>query len=227
VLDHAGVALRLDSPTPYQVVQRTPKNTAGVRVRGRLGERAKDVKEIEFRLSSESTSDPWRPLAGDIKDGRFEATLEVPAGGWYSLAVRASAKGKPVAESSVDRLGVGEIFVVAGQSNAANHGAEKQSTKTKRVSAFDGHEWQLANDPQPGASGTGGSFLPPFGDAIATQFGVPVGFIVCGVGEMSVREWLPKGATFPTAPTLARHVRKLTDGAWASQGDLYVTFETA
>jgi hypothetical protein len=49
----------------------------------------------------------------------------VPAGGWYTLGVRATVTGRLVAEVLVERVGVGEVFVVAGQSNAANHGAEK------------------------------------------------------------------------------------------------------
>jgi hypothetical protein len=92
------------------------------------------------------------------------------------------------------------------------------------VAAFDGDRWQLANDPQPGATGTGGSFLPPFGDAVAEKFGVPVGFVACGVGATSVREWLPEGATFPNPPTLEDHVRKLADGRWESTGNLYTSF---
>lgn len=74
-------------------------------------------------------------------------------------------------------------------------------TKTNRVAVFDGTRCRLANDPQPGASGNGGSFLPPFGDAIVKKFDVPVGLVSCGVGATSVREWLPKGATFPNPPT--------------------------
>ncbi|MSU49357.1 MAG: hypothetical protein EXS37_09775 [Opitutus sp.] len=46
----------------------------------------------------------------------------------------------------------------------------------------DGKTWQLANDPQPGASGTRGSFMPPLGDLLVARFDVPVGFIACGVG---------------------------------------------
>lgn len=223
VLDHAGVGLRIDSPQPYQVVQRNAKNVGTVRVRGKFAESAKAADGLEYRIGSEAHPGDWRKLDATIKGGVFDATVEVTAGGWYTLAVRATVKGKPVTEANVERVGVGEVFVVAGQSNSANHGAEKQVTKTKRVSAFDGTDWQLADDPQPGASGTSGSFLPPFGDAIAEKFGVPVVLVACGVGATSVREWLPKGATFPNPPNIEANVKKAGD-TWESKGDIYVTF---
>jgi TolB protein len=223
VLDHAGVGLWLDSPRPYQVVQRGAKNVGTVRVQGRLGEPAKAADGLEYRIGSESHPGEWRKLDATFKGVGFDATVDVPAGGWYTLGVRATVKGMPVAEAKVERVGVGEVFVVAGQSNAANHGAEKQATRTKRVSAFDGTDWQLADDPQPGASGTGGSFLPPFGDAMAEKFGVPVGLVACGVGATSVREWLPKGASFPNPPTIETNVKKSGD-AWESKGDIYAAF---
>jgi hypothetical protein len=220
----SGAGLVLESPQDYQVVQRNAKNVGTVRVRGKLGEAAKKADALEYRLGTDGKPGEWRKLDAAITDGKFDATIEAAAGGWYRLEVRAIANGKPVASATVDHVGLGEVFVVAGQSNSANHGAEKQSTKTKRVAAFDGTKWQLANDPQPGASGTGGSFLPPFGDAIAEKFGVPVGLVACGVGATSVREWLPKGSTFPNPPTLEGHVRKLADGNWESKGDLYASF---
>jgi hypothetical protein len=219
VLANAGLGLVLDSPQDYQVVQRDAKNYGTVRVRGKLGEAARTADAVEYRLGSGR----WRKLDAKINDARFEATLEAAAGGWYRLEVRATAKGKAVAEAAVERVGVGEVFVVAGQSNSANHGAERQVTRTGRVAVFDGTRWQPANDPQPGASGTGGSFLPPFGDAIAQKFGVPVGIVACGVGATSVREWLPEGATFPNPPTIEARVRKRA-GGWESKGDLYAAF---
>ena len=223
VIANAGVGVVLDSPQDYQVAQRDAKNVGTLRVRGKLGEAARKADALEYRVGTEGKPGEWRRLDAGVKDGRFEATVEVAAGGWYRLDVRAAAGGKAVAQATVERVGVGEVFVVAGQSNSANHGAEKQITKTGRVAAFDGTRWQPANDPQPGASGTGGSFLPPFGDAIAEKFGVPVGLVACGVGATSVREWLPKGATFPNPPTLEGHVRKLAEGRWESKGDLYAS----
>jgi hypothetical protein len=71
------------------------------------------------------------------------------------------------------------------------------------------------------ARATSASFMPPFGDAIAQRFDVPVGFIACGIGATSVREWLPKGTTFPNPPTLLGHVRQLRDGAWECNGQAF------
>src|SRR6185295_1927041 len=130
---------------------------------------------------------------------------------------------KVLAESAIEQVGVGEVFVIAGQSNSANHGAEKQNTRTGLVAAFDGQRWRPADDPQPGASGSGGSFIPPFGDAMAERFHVPIGIVACGVGATSVREWLPKGARFPTPPTLTGNVEQIPGGAWESKGLIFAT----
>jgi hypothetical protein len=86
------------------------------------------------------------------------------------------------------------------------------------VTTFDGTRWRPALDPQPGASGGGGSFLPPFGDALSKRLGVPVGLAACGIGATSVREWLPKGSRFPNPPTLTHRVRRLDSGEWESDG---------
>jgi hypothetical protein len=220
----AGVGVALDSPQDYQVVQRNGRSVGTFRVRGKLGGVARTADALEYRVGTEGRPGKWRKLDADVRGGRFEAAVEAAAGGWYRLEVRAAVGGKPVAQTGVGHVGVGEVFVVAGQSNAANHGAERQSTRTARLAAFDGTGWQPANDPQPGASGSGGSFLPPLGDAVAEKLGVPVGFVACGVGATSVREWLPKGATFPNPPTLEGRVRKLADGTWESKGDLYASF---
>jgi len=100
----------------------------------------------------------------------------------------------------------------------ANHGEEKQRTRTRLVAAFHDGKWQVADDPQPGASGNGGSFIPPFADAIAERFKVPIGIVAAGVGATSIREWLPRGTQFPNPPTLTRNVRQLPSGQWESKG---------
>ena len=215
---------QLTSPLDYQVVQRDAKNRGSIAIAGRLTEADGKPAAIEARIVSEKKSGDWQRLDAKFDTAGFRAVLDAPAGGWYRLDVRASNAGKLLAETSVAHIGVGEIFVIAGQSNSANHGEEKQTPLTGRVVAFDGRKWQLANDPQPGASGGGGSFIPPLGDALARRFDVPVGFIACGIGATSVREWLPKGVSFPNPPTIESRVRRLPDGRWESKGEAFESF---
>ncbi|MBL9140190.1 MAG: hypothetical protein JNK85_30255 [Verrucomicrobiales bacterium] len=220
----AGPHLTLHSPLDYQVIQRTSRARGRLVIRGELAGVSGGSPTVEARLEVNGKAGKWRRIPVDARSDRFEAHWEAPAGGWHRLHVRALVRGQVVAESTTEHIGVGEVFVVAGQSNSANHGEEKQRTQTGLVSAFDGRRWVRADDPQPGASGGGGSFLPPFGDAMATQFGVPIGIVACGVGATSVREWLPAGARFPNPPTLTGHVQPVVDGTWESRGTIYASF---
>jgi hypothetical protein len=217
---HAAT-LTLTAPLDYQVIQRGSGDRDNLTVGGNLADaEAKDVV-LEGRIIANGKADEWRKLPTTFNSTMFEARMQTPTGGWYRLEARASSGDKVLAETAVEHVGVGEVFVVAGQSNSANHGEEKQATRSGKVVTFDGKQWQLANDPQPGASGDGGSFLPPFGDAMAQRFGVPVGFIACGIGATSVREWLPKGARFANPPTLTGRVQQLPGGEWESNGEAF------
>lgn len=212
----AGV-LQLSQPLDYQVIQRNAANRGDILIQGTT-----DIDLTGATFQSRIAKDgEWQPLKAKITKDGFSGHLEAPAGGWHRLEVRATKGDLVLGSAVVEQLGVGEVFVVAGQSNSANHGQEKQLTQTQRVASFDGQRWQLANDPQPGASGRGGSFMPPLGDALVKSFDVPVGFIACGLGGSSVREWLPQGATFPNPPTVESRVEKRPDGTWACKGAAY------
>lgn len=223
-------AVSLELPLEWQVFQRRDDEATEVSVRGKV---PPDVTLVEAKADlppgSRGQAVDWRVIASDtqIQDGNFSGSIPLQAGGWYRITVRfraSAADPVSLAESTVEHVGVGDIFVTAGQSNSSNHGQEKQTPRSGLVSAFNGQRWQVANDPQPGASGGQGSFMPPFGDAMAEQFKVPVGIIACGIGATSVREWMPKGTKFPNPPTLEGHVRKLPDGSWESKGDIYEMF---
>ncbi len=219
VFAQAAPTLKVVSPLDYQVFQRTSASNGLISIRCELSEFDSDRIELEGRLMTKQQAGTWRPLHGNN-----DATWEAPAGGWHRLEVRATSAGKTIAEAVVPHIGIGEVFVIAGQSNAGNHGRDRQKTKTALVSAFDGKNWQIANDPQPGASGDGGSFAPMFGDLIAEKFGVPVGIVACAAGGTSVREWLPQGAKFPNPPTITSNVEELPGGEWQSKGILYNSF---
>jgi hypothetical protein len=222
---HAGPNISLLSPLDHQVIQRRSKNKGTLSIRGELVGMSAKTLTVEARLIVAGRPGTWRRLALEQKR-KFEARWDAPAGGWHRLEVRALSGGDVLAESVIAHVGIGEVFVVAGQSNSANHGEEKQKTKTGLVAAFDGQRWGPSNDPQPGASGSGGSFIPPFGDAMAEKFHVPIGIVACGVGATSVREWLPKGTTFPNPPTLTGQVQPVPGGAWESKGSIFSMFSS-
>lgn len=211
--------LTFGSPSDYQVFQRFNRNRGSVRIMGTVENGIPEF--IEVRIDSVGKAGRWMQIPATISGSSFKAAVTFPAGGWYRLDVRAYKGRKVIGQGTVEHFGIGEVFVVAGQSNSANYGEERQLTHTGLVSAFFGTGWQLANDPQPGAEGSSGSFMPPFGDAIAEKFGVPVGFIACGIGATSVREWLPQGTGFPDPPTLTGRVRQLPDGSWESDGNAF------
>lgn len=221
----SAAELTLTAPLEHQVVQRNSPGKGLVRITGELSEEVsgKDLA-IEARLVGEKSAKGWQRAGGSISGKRLSGSVEAPAGGWWTLEVRVTREGKELASGSVAKVGVGEVFVVAGQSNSANFGEEKLRPQTGLVSSFDGTAWRLADDPQPGAAGEGGSFLPPLGDELVRKLGVPIGFVSCGIGGTSVREWLPKGATFPNPPTIESRVEKRPDGLWMSKGDAYQTF---
>jgi hypothetical protein len=193
----AGVSLQ--SPHDYQVFQRRTKKAGEVPVRGTA---PAGCDAVEARLSGTSLdgplSDRWQPLYPAANHRDFSATLPTPAGGWYKLEVRALRDKKVVAETAVDHVGVGEVFVIAGQSNAANSGEEAQRATSHLVSSFAGDDWRPADDPQPGVNdgSSGGSPWPVFGDALATKYKVPIGIASTGRGGTSVHDWRPDGDLF-------------------------------
>jgi hypothetical protein len=88
------------------------------------------------------------------------------------------------------------VFLVMGQSNAANHGDGSHAAK-ERVYSFDFLRLQAyrAVDPLPGASGSGGSVWTRLGDRLIAE-GVyrQVLFVPIAFGGTFVTDWIPGGA---------------------------------
>ena len=179
--------LTLTSPRDFQVVQRATPTRGLLKIAGQLAEALPSDAVMEARLVGAASDAGWQRLNATFSNRTISGVLDAAAGGWWRLEVRVSHGGKAVASGAVEHVGVGEVFVIAGQSNSANHGQEKQKPQSGRVATFDGTNWRLADDPQPGASGGGGSFIPPFADAVVAKQDVPVGIIACGIGATSVR----------------------------------------
>ncbi len=217
-------AFVITEPTDYQIIQRQNDNTGTLRISGKVNDHS-GLLQRRFIINTHSAKladGGWADVAGQ-KDAEFHDSFSAPAGGWYRLEFRYTKDGNVSAEHTLEHIGVGDIFVIAGQSNSTNYGSDKQTTSTGLVSSFDGTKWVLANDPQPGTAdrSKGGSFAPAFGDALYEKFHVPIGIASTGAGATSVRQWLPKGERMKNPPTIESHIKKVEEGTWESTGDLF------
>ena len=221
----AEPTLRLTSPTAQAVLQRQTANAGRVLVGGEV--QSDTPVSVEIRLDGGE----WKPVPtmenpGTIVVQSFSQTLDLPKG-MHTLEARAVRDGRTLTNAPSVKFGIGEVFVVTGQSNSANHGAVKTKATSDQVFTLTPKgTWQPCADPQPGASGGGGSILPALGDELQKRLGVPIGFIPCGIGATSVREWLPTGVPFPNPPTIVSRVRKTADGAWEADGKAYAMLVT-
>jgi len=205
--------LKILSPLDYQVFQRSTANEGKISVEVATVE---DAGVVEFRLADR----PWQTIA-NLGGGRYRMEAIEPAGGWYRVDVRVRRAGETAAEASVQHVGVGEVFVVGGQSNSTCWGEKRQQTISGLVSNFDGKRWTLAADPLPGVDGHGGSPWPIFGDAMAAKFGVPIGIAPVGAGATSVRQWLPKGERVQIPASTTRALTQVGDNEWVCDGKLF------
>lgn len=192
----ADPTVQVREPHERQVIQRADGATTEVPIEvtatagigrlvasARLSSGGPEIAHVELDLSRAGGADP--------KQGRYLGNLSLPAGGWYRLSVTVDGIAGPVELAHVERFGVGEVFVVAGQSNSTNSGEVKIPSQDDRVSAFDGAKWSLAADPMPGVQdgSGGGSPWPTCGKELVAAYGVPVAFASCGFGGTSLLQW--------------------------------------
>ncbi|MBO4548847.1 MAG: hypothetical protein J5758_06495 [Abditibacteriota bacterium] len=183
------------SPSDWQVFQREDRDRGTLRLSGRVNV---PFDRLSVRITGRSRDGKaypgkWETVTADPADGAFDAGLPLRAGGWYTVDVRAEYKGRTAAEKTIEHVGMGEVFVGAGQSNATNSSPDRTRTRTGMVSCTDGHVWQPADDPVIGVhdGSDGGSYYPSLGDLLYEEFGVPVGIAPTGHGGTAVSQWSP------------------------------------
>jgi len=189
--------LTVESPLELQVNQRNKQNHASVTISGTMKGTA-DIVEAKADLSpgtKHGKSVGWTAIAkgNEIAKGKFTGKISLKAGGWYVISVRARRGKDVIAESKIMKVGVGDVFVTAGQSNSANFGNPRQAAGDGRVVYYNGKKFIPAKDPIPGGCGGGGSIWPILGDRIAKSQQVPVCFRSASLTWTEVKSWMPPG----------------------------------
>ncbi|SDD70727.1 Por secretion system C-terminal sorting domain-containing protein [Dyadobacter soli] len=110
-------------PTERAVFQRNNANEADVYIGGYITQAFQRVEaRLTPRVPGEGEPLPsdgsWLTLDSQLSAGQFFGSVHLK-GGWYQLEVRGVTLGGSISPvTTLARMGVGEVFVVAGQSNA-------------------------------------------------------------------------------------------------------------
>lgn len=195
---------RIDQPADGLIAERVEKGTTTIAVSGRVGWLAKSVEYAEAKGDADSIAPgAWKVLDPSPRRTHFHGSIPLGAG-WHKVSFRSEGDGYRQANDVL--IGVGEVFVVAGQSNGA--GSSKTLFLSTSEDVHTGHldggslTWGRADDPQ--TSGSGGSVWPLVGAELAARLRIPIGFVNMAVGATSLDQWRPGG---PLQTNLVRALR--------------------
>jgi sialate O-acetylesterase len=211
-LPRSGVIIT-KGPQNWQIFQRGRRGTADIEIEGTWS-----ITETEFfvqaRIVNEYTNAPvtryldWQAASMDLTAKRFAMTFrDVPQGGLYRIETRARRPNTPfrwaLRGDCVHHIGVGDLYVIAGQSNASGTGKGTVTDGPELgVHLFGNNEcWRLATHPLEDATDTlhpititgifhGHSPWLVFGKRIQTYTGIPVGLIPTALGGSSIKQWI-------------------------------------
>lgn len=183
---HILPKVQVNEPVRYQTYQRSASGFATIPVRGTAPLQNCPYVEASFNGGS------FLSLATNI-NGSFSGRMTVPAG-QGELCVQ--CVGDSSTRFRVPYVGVGDVFVVAGQSNAEGKSPNKQnfSHPTLRASVFTERDaWKIGNDPTDydpisvsNVYSGAGSVWPLLATHIMNDQNVPVAFITTALGGQTL-----------------------------------------
>jgi hypothetical protein len=201
--------IKIVSPTPRAVYQRETGGQREVNISGTFDV---PMDKIEVRavaaILGQGIDTPWEPLQLNPKGGVFSGKIKL-YGGWYTVEVRASLAGNVVGRDVLERLGVGEVFIIAGQSNAqgltSSPGPGAEDDRVIYVSNYINNSTSkqdlLTDPPRAGFSqlSSGTNFVGPrgqtpwcwgiLGDLLVKNLNVPVLFINTAWEGTAIENW--------------------------------------
>ncbi len=181
-----GVAIT-SAPMSYQIYQRDEFDTAEITIKGSVSD-ATSVS-VEIAGSSEDV---------EIENGEFIYTTALGTG-LYDITVSSDLGNVVVYE----QVGVGDVWVAAGQSNMTDMGAitdgfapdtQDPVNDNMHIIYAEDCKWQKMSHPAGEGrffkSGTRTSPVTSFAREISEYAGVPVGIVQSSVGGTNVYQWI-------------------------------------
>lgn len=206
-----GNSLTIQTPTTRIVYQRDNVNQANIPIVGNCPVEADHIEaRLVAREQNQGTSTEWVALKTAPEKGKFQGAIS-GKGGWYDLEVRALSGKKPLNTVKLERVGVGEVFVIVGHSVAQGGEIDIEGAKDDRVSAIslieeapEFRKYKDTGDAQylptpvfeharssikPAPFGHGCYFWSKFGELIAIKENVPVLIYNAAFGGTSMEHW--------------------------------------
>ena len=192
--------------TDFQILQRDPDGYARVSFGGTYENESADGMHILARVVREDdnlTVVHWTECSWNRRD--WSVDLQIPEGGLYRLEACITG-GSPEWSDRIRcvyHVGVGDIYVTAGQSNMTGYGRDNAyDPPVLGVHALgsDG-KWCIAVQPLADALGTvfghpenatGTSPALSFARRLKERLGVPIGILPAAVGATSLAQWHPE-----------------------------------
>ncbi len=194
------------SPTTRQIVQRDSNNLGAVTISGSFPLSIPDSIEARAVVMTGPTdtgnTTDWQTITNSLTSTTFSGTLtNIPAGGWYQIEIRGILNNTPSPIATIEKIGVGDIFIVAGEMNSANSSSSTVPVLDDRVSArtsFSNSSWEKLEDPTPLSFGADGSVWSRFSNSYTSTTNLPLGIVSAGSGSATVDQWLPTDTHYDT-----------------------------
>jgi len=205
----ARTTLSVVTPANRLVFQRNQAGSASIAVAGNC---AWPGAVVEARMVDVATgkAGDWTALGTVHSDFSYRGKVMAPQG-WYSMEVRARSEGS-AASATVERVGVGEVFVVVGHSvahggdvNLPGPGDDRVSTIALPTGDMElQRRYHFTGDPQflpiavgrhfdsnvqPAPAGHGTYFWATFAEHVAQAQNVPVLLLNAAFGGTSLEHW--------------------------------------
>ena len=193
----------------YRIYQRNERGTAEVYLEGRIPDHLTGDMIVFTRVVREDDNlqiIPW--TLADVEGRAWHISLTLPQGGLYRLETSAAPAAQGMASpewqpriQNVEHVGVGELFMLTGQSNMAGYGRDPAYDPPElgvHLYANNGR-WRLAAHPLNDSIGTiypenteypsGVSPMLAFGRAVKRALNVPVGLVQASLGGSALSQW--------------------------------------
>ena len=194
--------IAISHPVERMIFQRNNSNQAPINIAGTY---YSTIDRIDARVVAQQggTTTDWTTIQTNPSNGYFYGTLTA-AGGWYSLEVRAYKNNVLIDTKTLQKVGVGEVFAIAGQSNAQGGagGGSSIPAQDDRVNSVNySNDFSDFNKLPLGFSklDKDTSRIGPFhyvswawgklGDLLVSKFNVPILFYGAGHGGTSSDQW--------------------------------------